>query len=54
MQIRQLQNLLEQFDPDSELAITVKSIAEEIELGTTYDIRFDKNEHDELILKIQI
>lgn len=54
MQIKELQSLLENFDPESELAVTVKSIDEEREIATTYDIGVDKNEHEELVLKIQI
>lgn len=54
MQCKDLIRFLEEFDPEKEIAIVVKSIETKKEIAATYDIGYDKNEFEEPVFKIQV
>ena len=54
MQNKKLISLLEDLDPDKEISIFVKSIETGNQIAVTYDIGYDINEYDELVLRIQV
>ena len=51
---KSLIHLLEQLDPDDELVVAINSIEKEKEIATTYDIGYEKNEYNQLVLKVSI
>ena len=51
---KSLIRLLEQLDPDDELVVSINSIEKEKEITTTYNIGYEKNEYNQLVLRVSI
>ena len=54
MQNKYLISLLEALPEENEVAVFVKSIGDGRQIAVTYDIGYDINEYNELVLRIQV
>jgi hypothetical protein len=54
MKNKDLINLLEQFNPDNEVCIEIKECITNQFVDSTYDIGFEKNDYDQLVLVVSV
>jgi Mg2+ and Co2+ transporter CorA len=54
MQNKALMQLLEQLDPDDEICVEIFECITDKFVDSTYDIGYDRNEYDQLVLKVSV